>query len=209
MHKIPRRKADDERLAFFIGDVVYFGQKESINLSKKVLILSGSPRKGGNSDHLCDQFLKGALEAGHEAEKIFVSEKNIGYCRACYACRNTHKCFQKDDMEEILTKIVEADVLVLASPVYFYSIDAQIKTMIDRTLARWTEIKDKEFYYILAAGEDSKAIMERSVECFRGFADCFKGSRERGIIYGHGLYAKDDAKTFAYTKEAYEMGKNV
>ena len=195
------------RLSF--GDIVYVGQKESINMSKKVLILSGSPRKGGNSDHLCDQFLKGALEAGHEAEKIFVGEKNIGYCRACYACRNTHKCFQKDDMEEILTKIVEADVLVLASPVYFYSIDAQIKTVIDRTLARWTEIKDKEFYYILAAGEDSKAIMERSVECFRGFADCFKGSRERGIIYGHGLYAKDDAKTSAYTKEAYEMGKNV
>lgn len=135
-------------------------------MSKKALILSGSPRKDGNSDHLCDQFLKGALEAGHEAEKIFVSEKNIGYCRACYACRNTHKCFQKDDMEEILAKIVEADVLVLASPVYFYSIDAQIKTVIDRTLARWTEIKNKEFYYILVAGEDSKAIMERSVECF-------------------------------------------
>lgn len=192
-----------------LGDVVYFGQKESINMSKKVLILSGSPRKGGNSDHLCDQFLKGALEAGHEVEKIFVSEKNIGYCRACYACRDTHKCFQRDDMEEILAKMVAADVLVLASPVYFYSVDAQIKTVLDRTLAQWTEIKDKEFYYILSAGEDSKAIMERSVECFRGFADCFKGSVEKGVVYGHGLYGKDDAKTSAYAKEAYEMGKNV
>ena len=178
-------------------------------MSKKVLILSGSPRKGGNSDYLCDKFLQGAQEAGHDVEKIFISGKKIGYCRACYACRDTHKCFQKDDMEEILAKIVEADVLVLASPVYFYSVDAQIKAVIDRTLARWTEIRDKEFYYILAAGEDSQAIMERSVECFRGFADCFKGSVEKGVIYGHGLYAKDDAKSSAYAREAYEMGRSV
>ena len=116
-------------------------------MSKKVLILSGSPRKGGNSDFLCDKFLQGAEEAGHEAEKIFVSDRKIGYCRACYACRDTHRCFQRDDMEEILSKMVAADVLVLASPVYFYSVDAQIKTVLDRTLARWTEIKDKEFYY--------------------------------------------------------------
>ena len=112
-------------------------------------------------------------------------------------------------MEEILAKIVEADVLVLASPVYFYSIDAQIKTVIDRTLARWTEIKNKEFYYILVAGEDSKAIMERSVECFRGFADCFKGSMERDVIYGHGLYKKKDAQSSPLAQMAYKMGKEI
>lgn len=178
-------------------------------MSKKILILSGSPRKGGNSDYLCDQFLKGAVESGHEVEKIFVSEKNIGYCRACYACKNTHKCIIKDDMAEILEKIVAADVLVLASPVYFYSIDAQIKTVIDRTLARWTELKNKEFYYILSAGEDDKKIMERSVECFRGFADCFEGSIERGVVYGHGLYEKKDARDSKFAIEAYELGKNV
>ncbi|MBQ7629544.1 MAG: flavodoxin family protein, partial [Selenomonadaceae bacterium] len=121
-------------------------------------------------------------------KKIFISEKNIGYCHACYAFRKTHKCILKDDMAEILDKMIDADVLVLASPVYFYSINAQIKTVLDRTLARWTELKDKEFYYILSAGEDDKSIMERSVECFRGFADCFEGSPERGVIYGHGLY---------------------
>ena len=175
-------------------------------MKKKVLILSGSPRKNGNSDFLCNQFFKGAKEAGHEVEKIFVSDKKIGYCRACYACRDTHKCFQKDDMEAILDKIIDCDVLVLASPVYFYSIDAQIKTLIDRTLPRWTELKDKEFYYILTAGEDNKAIMERSVECFRGFADCFKGIKEKGVIYGHGLYEKSDASKSNFAQEAYEMG---
>ena len=98
-------------------------------MSKKVLILSCSPRKGGNSDYLCEQFLKGAREAGHDVEKIFVSEKNIGYCRACYACRKTHKCIIKDDMAEILDKMIQADILVLSSLVYFYSIHAQIKTV--------------------------------------------------------------------------------
>lgn len=178
-------------------------------MSKKVLILSGSPRKGGNSDYLCDKFMEGAIEAGHEVEKIFVSEKKIGYCRACYACQKTHKCIIKDDMKEILDKIIDTDVLVLASPVYFYSINAQIKTVLDRTLPRWTELKDKEFYYILSAGEDDKSIMERSVECFRGFADCFEGITERGVVYGHGLYEKKDARDSKFAAEAYELGKNI
>ena len=178
-------------------------------MSKKILILSGSPRKGGNSDYLCDKFSEGAKDAGHDVEKIFVSEKNISYCRACYACRNSHKCIIQDDMAEILDKMINADVLVLASPVYFYSINAQIKTVLDRTFARWTELKNKEFFYILTAGEDNRAIMERSAECFRGFADCFKGSIERGIIYGHGLYAPKDARNSKFATEAYELGKNV
>ena len=179
-------------------------------MSKNILILSGSPRKGGNSDLLCDEFMRGAVEAGNEAEKIRVAEKKIGYCSACYYCvQSGGICAKKDDMPELLQKMIDADVIVLSSPVYFYSVDAQLKAVIDRTLARWTELKGKEFYYILTAGEDSKAIMERSVECFRGFADCFQGSMEKGVLYGHGLYAKDDAKSSSYAEEAYVMGKNV
>ena len=103
-------------------------------MSKKVLILSASPRKGGNSDLLCDQFAKGAEEAGHQVEKIRVQERSIAPCMACYACRNSGVCVQKDDMAAILEKMVQADVLVLATPVYFYSMDGQLKTLIDRTL---------------------------------------------------------------------------
>ena len=178
-------------------------------MSKNILILSGSPRKGGNSDYLCDKFAEGAREAGHSVEKIFVSAKKIGYCRACYACRETHKCILNDDMADILDKMIRADVLVLASPVYFYSVNAQIKTVLDRTLTRWTELKDKEFFYILTAGEDDRSIMERSVECFRGFADCFKGSREVGLVCGHGLYEKTDARNSKFADEAYTAGKNI
>lgn len=115
-------------------------------MSKKVLVLSGSPRKNGNSDLLCNEFLKGAAESGHEVEKTRVAEKKIGYCRGCYACKDTGICAIRDDMAEVLQKMIDADVLVLASPVYFYSIDAQLKAVIDRTVARWTEIRDKELY---------------------------------------------------------------
>lgn len=127
---------------------------------KKVLILSESPRKGGNSDTLCDEFMKGAIEAGNEVEKIFVAGKNIGYCNACYACKDTGVCVIKDNMTEVLQKMLDADVIVLSSPVYFYSISAQLKAVIDRTVARWLEFRDKEFYYIMTAAEDEKHTMD-------------------------------------------------
>lgn len=114
-------------------------------MGKKVLILSGSPRKGGNSDLLCDEFMRGALEAGHQVEKIRVASKKIAPCSGCYYCRNHGgECARKDDMAEILQKMIDTDVLVLATPVYFYSIDAQLKTLVDRSLARWREVRGKE-----------------------------------------------------------------
>lgn len=178
-------------------------------MSKKVLILSGSPRKNGNSDILCDEFARGAMDAGHEVEKIRVAEKNIGYCRACYACRGTGVCAIKDDMAEIMQKMIDCDVMVLASPVYFYSIDAQLKAVIDRSIARWTEVKDKEFYYIVTAAEGENAAAETTIACFRGYADCVEGAKEKGIIYGMGTYEKGEVKGTPAMTEAYEMGKNV
>ena len=86
---------------------------------KKVLIISASPRKGGNSDTLCDQFAKGAIEAGHEVEKIRLAEKNVGFCSGCYACQKLKKCVKKDDANEIIETMLSADVIVLATPVYF------------------------------------------------------------------------------------------
>ena len=178
-------------------------------MSKKVLILSGSPRKNGNSDILCDEFMKGAAEAGHQVEKVRVAEKNIGYCRACYACKGTGVCAIKDDMAGILQKMIDADVLVLASPVYFYSIDAQLKVVIDRSVARWLEVKDKELYYIMTAADGETASMETTLACFRGYADCIEGAKEMGVIYGTGVYEKGEVKGTKAMLEAYEMGKRV
>ncbi|MGN1340211.1 MAG: flavodoxin family protein [Oscillospiraceae bacterium] len=178
-------------------------------MSKKVLILSGSPRKGGNSDLLCDEFMRGVEESGNEVEKIRISEKNIGFCKACYACKKDGICAIKDDMAEILAKMHSAEVIVLASPVYFYSIDAQLKAVIDRTVAQWTKIKNKEFYYIMTAAEDSGTVMDCTLECMRGLAACLSGSVEKGVIYGKGVYEKGEIKSTAAFKQAYEMGKTV
>ena len=178
-------------------------------MSKNVLILSGSPRKNGNSDLLCDEFMKGAIEAGHQVEKIRVAEKNIGYCRACYGCKDTGVCVIKDDMAEVLQKMINCDVLVLASPVYFYSIDAQLKAVIDRSVARWLEVKDKELYYIMTAADSEKASMETTLACFRGYADCVEGAKEMGVIYGTGVYEKGEVKDTKAMQEAYEMGLRV
>lgn len=178
-------------------------------MSKNVLILSASPRKGGNSDILCDEFKKGAESTGHSVEKIRVSEKNIGYCRACYACKANGNCAIKDDMAEVLQKMIDADVIVFASPVYFYSVDAQLKALIDRTVARWLEVKNKEFYYIMTAADEEVSAMDTTLACFRGYADCVEGAKEMGVIYGTGVYEKGEILNSKCMSEAYEMGKNV
>lgn len=176
---------------------------------KKVLILSGSPRKNGNSDLLCNEFMRGAVDSGNQVEKIRVVEKKIGFCLGCYACNDSGKCAIEDDMAEVLQKIIDADVIVLASPVYFYSIDAQLKAVIDRTIARWLEVKDKEFYYIVTAADEEIISAQTTLACFRGYADCVEGAIEKGVICGMGVYEKGEIKnTDAYLK-AYEMGKSV
>ena len=177
-------------------------------MSKKVLIISASPRKGGNSDLLCEQFLLGAKEAGHNVEKIFLRDHKINYCLGCGVCNNTHKCVQKDDMKALLDKMVEADVIVLATPVYFYTMDAQLKTFIDRCVPRYTEISDKDVYFIVSAADTDKNNLAPTIEGLRGFTrDCLEGTKEKGIIYGTGAWQIGEVKVLPIYKKAYEMGK--
>ncbi len=178
---------------------------------KNVLVISSSPRRGGNSELLCGQFMKGAEEAGNSVEKIFLADMKIHYCTGCGACANgTKPCSQKDDEEKILKKMIAADVIVLATPVYFYSMSAQLKTMIDRSCPHYQEISGKDFYYILSAWDSEKAHMKRTVEAIRGFTlDCLEDAHEKGILYGVNAAAKGDVKNLPVFQEAYEMGKNV
>ena len=179
-------------------------------MKKKAFLLSASPRRGGNSDLLCDQFILGVQEAGHHAEKIFLKDKKIDYCTGCGTCLNgKHRCPQKDDMPEILEKMIAADVIVMATPVYFYTMNAQMKTVIDRTCSRYTEIKNKEIYFIISAADTNKRAMERTIEGFRGFTSCLTGAKERGVIYGVGAWQMGDIKGKPAMKEAYELGKAI
>lgn len=176
----------------------------------KVLVLSGSPRRGGNSDILCDQFILGAEEAGNHAEKIFLGDKEINYCMACDTCkRNGDICDHDDDMAEVLDKMITADVIVMATPVYFYTMDAQMKTLIDRTYSRYMEIKNKDFYFIATAAVTRKQAFERTIEGFRGFTSVLNGAKEKGVIYGTGAWNVGDIKGSSAMIEAYEMGKSI
>lgn len=177
-------------------------------MSKNVLIISSSPRQGGNSDILCDQFARGAAEAGHQVEKVRLAELKLGFCRGCGACHTSHRCVQKDDMAPLLEMMLRADVLVLATPVYFYSLCAQMKVMLDRCVSRYQDLSHKEFYIILTAAEDSREEMQRTVECFRGFFDCLEDAQERGIIYGTGAWKAGEVRALPVMQEAFAAGKN-
>ncbi len=100
-------------------------------MDKKVLILSSSPRKGGNSETLAAAFAKGAQEAGNQVETVVLREKRYGFCKGCLACQKLGHCVIKDDAVEIADKMHDADVLVFVTPVYYYSVSGQLKTMLD------------------------------------------------------------------------------
>lgn len=179
-------------------------------MAKKILILSGSPRLGGNSERLCLEFARGAREVGHEVELVYLAEKEIAYCDGCNACAETHRCIHDDDMTDILQAMIDADAIVLATPVYFYTMDAQLKTVIDRTCCRYTEISDKDFYFIITAADTDLAKLQLTVETLRGFTDwCLPNPRERGVIIAEGVWKVGEIDDHPAMGRAYEMGKAV
>lgn len=133
-----------------------------------------------------------------------------GLYTGCSVCSMYGKpCPQKDDAAEVVEKMIAADVIVMATPVYFYTMSAQMKTLIDRCCARYLEIKNKEFYFIIAAAEESVPMMERTIDGFRGFLDCLEEPKECGTIYGVGAWKVGEINDKPSIHEAYEMGKKV
>jgi multimeric flavodoxin WrbA len=110
-------------------------------------------------------------------------------------------------MTEILEKMEAADVIVMATPVYFYTMCGQMKTLIDRCCAFYTEIRNKDFYFIVTAAVNSKPKMERTLEEFRGFLSCLSNPKEKGVIFGTGAWNIGDIKKSTAMHEAFEMGK--
>lgn len=175
---------------------------------KNVLIISSSPRKNGNSELLCREFLEGAAEAGHNAEMIRLSEQQIGYCKGCYVCRKKGKCVQDDDMMPLLEKIKAADVLVLATPVYFYTMCAQLKTFIDRLFYVYRQVH-ADIYMIITAADDDMPLLELTAESIRGCTrDCFEGCEEKGCLIVGGVGKRGEVIGREEMESAYEMGRN-
>ena len=176
---------------------------------KKVIVISSTPRRGGNSEILAEEFARGAGDAGHAVEVIDLRDYHLNYCVACYACADSGKCVIGDGMNEIAEKLVEADVIVFATPVYFYSMSGQLKVFIDRLVPVYTKIR-ADIYMIATQWDDNPDMMEKVFEAIRGCTvDCFEECEEKGVLYGAGLNEVGDAeKKPEYLATAYEMGKN-
>ena len=180
-------------------------------MKKNILILSTSPRKGGNSDTLADEFTRGARDAGHDAEKISLTGKSIGFCRGCLACQKTERCIIQDDVNAIVQKMLSADVLVFATPIYFYEMSGQMKTLLDRSNPLFPEdYAFREIYLLAASADENRDSMDGAVKGLQGWIDCFERAKLAGVLRGTGLDAVGAAKNAPLVlKAAYDMGKTL
>lgn len=179
-------------------------------MMKNVLIISTSPRKNGNSAALAEEFSKGAKDAGNTVEIISLADKNIRFCRGCFACQKTKRCVIRDDADLIEQKAEHADVLVFATPIYYYEMSGQMKTMLDRGNPLFTaNYAFRDVYLLSTAAEDGEYVWQRAKNGLEGWIACFSKAKLAGSVFGGGVTDPGDIKGHPAMAEAYEMGKNV
>ena len=180
-------------------------------MSKRILVLSTSPRIGGNSETLADVFIKGAEEAGHETKKICLYDKKIEFCKGCLGCQTTGKCILRDDAERIIAQMKAMDVLVFATPIYFYEVSGQMKTLLDRTNPLFpAEYEFRDIYLLATSADEEESSMEAAVKGLEGWISCFEKSRLAGVVRGTGADKKGAIEECGEAlSAAYEMGRNV
>lgn len=179
-------------------------------MAKKLLIITSSLRKGSNSDILANAFAKGAEEAGNTVEMISLKGKEIRYCVGCLACQKTERCVLKDDAAEIAEKVKHADALGFASPVYYYSISGQLKTLLDRLNPLFpSDYRFRDVYLLSTAQEEDKTAFEGSVTAIQGWVDCFSKARLAGTVFAGGVGAPGEIKGHESLTEAHELGRKI
>ncbi len=177
---------------------------------KNVLIITGSLRANSNSDALAAAFARGAGEAGNTVETVSLKGKTIGFCIGCLACQKTQTCVIKDDAVALAEQVKDADVLVFAGPVYYYSVSGLLKTFLDRCNPLYpSDYKFRDVYFLAAAAEDDESAMEGPVKAMKGWVDCFEKARLAGTVFGGGVDAPGEIEGHAALEEAYEMGRRV
>lgn len=179
-------------------------------MQKKVLILSSSPRIGSNSELLADRFAQGASESGHLVEKITLRDQQIHFCKGCLACVKSNRCVIEDDMAWILGKMKQADVLVFATPVYYYELCGQMKTLLDRSNPLYTDTYAfSDIYLIMTAAEDGDHVWKRVVNGLEGWIECYEKAHLSGVVFGGGVNGPKEIISHSAMQKAYEMGKAV
>lgn len=178
---------------------------------KKILILSSSSRKQGNSDCLADAFEKGATRVGHSVEKIYIKDMDLKFCTGCLSCQVSGKCPLQDDVAMLLEKMRTSDVLVFATPIYFYEMSGQMKTLLDRTNPLYgSDYKFEDIYFIASAAEEERSAMDGAIKGLEGWISCFERTQLKGVVYGTGLTGIDDVKkNSSLLQEAMQLGEHV
>jgi len=181
-------------------------------MSKKVFIVSATLRNGGNSDLLADSFVKGATDAGHAVERLNLRDIKLEFCKGCFACQKsaTNDCIINDGITPLLSKIQESDVMVFATPVYFYAMAGQLKTFIDRLNPLFPrERKIREAYVLASAADTEATAMDGTLKEVQGWLDCCENVELKGVVSALGVTDKGDVGKTDYISAAYELGKNL
>lgn len=179
-------------------------------MSKNVLIVTASLRAGSNSDALADAFARGAREGGHMVEVVSLKGKKVNFCQGCLACLKTGKCMIADDAVAIAEQIGRADVVVFASPVYYYSVAGQLKTLLDRCNALYgRKYSFREVYLLASAAEEDEAAVDGSVKAIRGWVDCFEKASLAGTVFAGNVNAPGDIRNHPSLEKAYAAGKMI
>ena len=177
---------------------------------KRVIVISTSLRHGSNSDLLADSFVEGALAAGNDVEKISLTGKDIQFCKGCLACQKLGRCVINDDVNDMMAKVLEADVIAWATPIYYYEMSGQMKTLIDRMNAMYPlDYKFRDVYLLTTAAEDNEDTPKRAEAGLEGWIECYPKSRLAGTLFCGGVNAPKEIKDNNKLQEAFELGKNV
>ncbi|MGN0221448.1 MAG: flavodoxin family protein [Prevotella sp.] len=179
-------------------------------MEKNVLVISTSLRPKSNSEALADEFMRGAAEAGHAVEKISLRGKDIRFCRGCLACQHTGACAIKDDMDEIRQKMHDAEVIAFATPIYYYEMCGQMKTLLDRGNPLYnSDYRFRNIYMFTAAAEDGEEVPQRAVSGLEGWIECFPKAQLAGSVFAGGVTDMGDIAGHEALAQAYDMGKTV
>lgn len=177
---------------------------------RNVLIISTSPNKGGSSAKIAKEFARGVTDAGNNVEVVTLRDKKINFCKGCLACQKTQKCVIRDDANEIVEKMKFSDVIVWVTPVYYYNMSGQMKTMIDRSNPLYTsDYLFKDIYLIVTAADSNINAADGTINGLMGWISCYEKAELKGVVKGLGIERPSDIEGHKALIEAYEMGKNV
>lgn len=179
-------------------------------MNKEILVISTSPRSGGNSDTLAEEWIRGAREAGNHVEKVTLYDKTIGFCRGCLTCQSTQHCVIQDDAGTIVQRMEKADVLVFATPIYYYGMSGQMKTLLDRANPLYSaDYRFREVYLLSAAAEEDEHTADGAIAGLQGWIDCFEKARLAGTVFAGGVTSVGEIQGHPALKQAYAMGRQV